>query len=357
MRLGIIGLPYVGKTTVFNALTRSQAKTGGFGASGNQPNLAVVRVPDERIDRLAEMYKPKKITYATVEYLDIAGFEQGASRSKESEQFISHARKVDALIHVVRAFEDPNVLSVGETVNPKRDFNILESELILTDLVQVETRLERIAETIRRGKKPDNPNEQGALERCKEALEAEKPLRELEFSPEEFGAIKSFAFLTLKPELVVVNIGEDQIGQDESAYQDIAPGKPVVVVCGKLEAELSQLDEAEAKDLMQEYGIEESSLNRMIKVSYDLLGLISFLTAGEDEVRAWTIRKGTSAHEAAGEIHSDIQRGFIRAETIAYDDLMSCGSMAKAKEKALLRLEGKEYTMKDGDIVNFRFNV
>ncbi|HEY9766594.1 MAG TPA: redox-regulated ATPase YchF, partial [Chroococcales cyanobacterium] len=336
MRLGIIGLPYVGKTTVFNALTRSTAKTGGFGAA-NQPNLAVVRVPDPRIDLLSEMYHPKKTIYATVEYLDIAGFEQG-SASKGSENFLDPARKVDALIHVVRAFEDPEVLSVGETIDPKRDFNILETELILTDLIAVEGRLEKIELGLKRNRKPEHPFEEETLRLCKETLEAEKPLRALTLTEDQSSSIRGFGFLSLKPMLVVVNIGEDQIGK---TFADLAPDLPVLEVCGKLEAELGQLDETEAAELMKEYGVKESSLNKMIRISYQLLGLISFFTVGEDEVRAWTIRKGYTALVAAGEIHSDIQRGFIRAELISYDDLMECGTMVKAKEKGVLRLEGK----------------
>lgn len=353
MRLGIIGLPFVGKTTVFNAMTRSDAKTGAFGASAGSPNIAIVKVPDVRLDRLTEMYHPKKTTHATIEYIDIAGFEQGAS-SKGTAGFIDVARKVDAFIHVVRAFEDPNVPAAGDTVDPKRDFKVLESELILTDLVLVETRLERIDATKKRGKKVDNPLEEEVLLVCREALENEKPLRLVEFTPEQMLVIKNLSFLTIKPEMVVVNIGEDQIGQ---SFADVAPDMPVLEVCGKLEAELAQMDEAEAQELMKDFGITESSLYRMIRLSYEILGLISFLTAGEDEVRAWTIHKGTNALNAAGEIHSDIQRGFIRAEIVHYDDLMEHGTMVKAKEKGLVRLEGKEYIMKDGDIVNFRFNV
>lgn len=351
MRLGIIGWPLVGKTTVFNALTRSSAKTGTFGAAGAAPNVATVRVPDRRVDTLSGIFKPKKTTYATVEYVDMAGFERG--KGKESDAFLSHARKVDALVHVVRAFEDESVPHSETTIDPARDLRLMEEELILADQITVEKRLERIAADARRGRKPEVAAEPQALEKCKESLEDVIPLRKVAFTPEEELAIRGFAFLSQKPLLVVQNIGESQIAEPPVLTSD----SPVLAVCGKLEEELAQLSDEDAASLMSEYGIAESSLVRMIQSSYDLLGLMSFYTTGEDEVRAWTIRKQSPAVEAARAIHSDIARGFIRAEVVAYDDLVELKTFAKAREVGKLRLEGKEYILQDGEIVHFRFNV
>jgi GTP-binding protein YchF len=351
MRLGIIGWPLVGKTTVFNALTRSSAKTGTFGAAGAAPNVAMVRVPDRRVDTLSGIFNPKKTTYATVEYVDMAGFERG--KGKESDTFLSHARKVDALVHVVRAFEDESIPHSENTLDSARDMRLMEEELILADQITAEKRIEKIAAEAKRGRKPDNLDEPAALEKAKAALEDVIPLRKVALSPTEEVAIRGFSFLSQKPLLVIQNIGESQIGSPPALPSDC----PVLSVCGKLEEELAQLSDDEAGELMSEYGIAESSLVRMIQTSYDLLGLMSFYTTGEDEVRAWTIRKQSPAVEAARTIHSDIARGFIRAEVVTYDDLVELRTFAKARDVGKLRLEGKEYVLQDGEIVHFRFNV
>ena len=351
MRLGIIGWPLVGKTTVFNALTRSSAKTGAFGSTGSAPNVAMVRVPDRRVDTLSGMFNPKKTTYATVEYVDMAGFERG--KGKESDAFLSHARKVDALVHVVRAFEDETVPHSEDTLNAARDLRLMEEELILADQITVEKRMEKIAAEAKRGRKPEYAAEPEALEKCKEHLENVEPLRRVAFTPDEDLAIRGFSFLSQKPLLVLQNIGESQIGNPPALTSD----SPVLSVCGKLEEELAQLSDEDAASLMAEYGIEESSLVRMIQSSYDLLGLMSFYTTGEDEVRAWTIRKQSPAVEAARTIHSDIARGFIRAEVVHFNDLVELKTFPKAREVGKLRLEGKEYVLQDGEIVHFRFNV
>ncbi|MBM3266583.1 MAG: redox-regulated ATPase YchF [Candidatus Sericytochromatia bacterium] len=351
MRLGIIGWPQVGKTTVFNALTRSSARTGTFGAAAGAPNQAIVRVPDTRVDTLSGMFNPKKTTYATVEYVDLPGFERG--KGKESDAFLSHARKVDALVHVVRAFADEAVPHPEGSLDPARDLRLMEEELILADQMTVEKRIEKLAAEAKRGKKPENAAEPAALEKCLRALEDVQPLRTVAFSADEELAVRGFTFLSQKPLLVLLNIGEDQL----AAPPALAADAPVLAVCGKLEEELAQLSDDDAAALMSEYGIAESSLVRMIQASYDMLGLMSFYTTGEDEVRAWTIRKLSPAVEAARTIHSDIARGFIRAEVVTYPDLVELKTFARAREVGKLRLEGKEYVLQDGEIVHFRFNV
>ena len=350
MRLGIIGWPLVGKTTVFNALTRSAARTG-FGAGAGAPNVAIVRVPDDRVERLSALFSPKKTTFATVEYVDLPGFERG--KGKDSDQFLTNARKVDALVHVVRAFVDDNVPHAEGSVDPQRDVRLMEEELILADQITVEKRLENIAAQAKRGKKPESPDEQPALAKALAHLEAVRPLRTLELSASEEVALRGFAFLSQKPLLVVLNVGEDQM----AAPPALASDAPVLAVCGKLEEELAQLPDAEAAELMASYGIARSGLERVIQASYDLLGLMSFYTAGDDEVKAWTIRKQSPAVEAARTIHSDIARGFIRAEVVSYDDLMELKTFPRAREVGKLRLEGKDYVVQDGEVVHFRFAV
>lgn len=349
MQLGIIGWPQVGKTTVFNSLTRSDIKTGGYG--GLAANVALVRVPDRRIDTLAVMFVPKKTTFASVEYVDMPGFERG--KGKESDAFLSNARKVDALIQVVRSFADENVPHAEITIDPARDLRLMEEELILTDQIVVEKRLDKLASDAKRNKKPESQVEGEALEKAKGALEEVIPLRKVPFNAEEELALRGFQFLTQKPLLIVQNISEDQIANPPALASDF----PVLSICGKLEEELAQLPDEDARTLMDEYGIAESGLVRMIQASYDLLGLMSFYTAGDDEVRAWTIRKQSPAVEAARTIHSDIARGFIRAEVVSYDDLVNHKTFPKCREAGRLRLEGKEYVVQDGEVVHFRFNV
>ncbi|MBU6427918.1 MAG: YchF family ATPase, partial [Cyanobacteria bacterium REEB65] len=325
MRLGIIGWPLVGKTTVFNALTKSSARTG-FGATGGAPNVAAVRVPDARVETLAGLFSPKKISFATVDYLDMPGFERG--KGKDSDAFLTNARKMDALVHVVRAFGDENVPHAEGRVDPQRDSRLMEEELILADQILVEKRLESIAAQAKRGKKPENPDELGALEKARAHLEEILPLRTLALSDAETIALRGFAFLSQKPLLLVQNIEEGQIGQPPA----LDSGAPVLSVCGKVEEELAQLSDEEAHELMASFGISQSGLVRVIQASYDLLGLMSFYTAGDDEVKAWTIRKQSPAVEAARAIHSDIARGFIRAEVVGYDDLVDLKTFAKARE-------------------------
>ncbi|MCL4536146.1 MAG: redox-regulated ATPase YchF [Nitrospirae bacterium] len=365
MKLAIIGLSNSGKTTVFNALTGQNLETTIYPTVSGEPNFGVVKVPDYRIDKLVEIYKPKKITYATVEYIDYIGLTKGdVAQNRKVFDLIKDA---DTIVHVVRAFEDDAVSHPMNEINPLRDIETLELELIFGDIELVEKRLARMEEGAKKGKKP-NEAEKKLLLKCKDALEKEIPLRNVSFDDEEQKAMKHLQFISTKPEVVVLNIGEGDLNTDkalnfqkdaEKYFDDkgISKTTKVVSLCGKIEMEIAQLNPDEARAFIDDLGIQEPALNKLIHVSYDLLGLISFLTAGEDEVRAWTIKKGTSAQKAAGKIHSDIERGFIRAEVVGYDDFILCGNMAAARDKGLLRLEGKTYEVKDGDIINFRFNV
>jgi GTP-binding protein YchF len=377
VKLAIIGLSNSGKTTIFNALTEQNADVTIYPTVSGDPNLGVVKVPDYRINRLAEIYSPKKITYATVEYIDYIGLTKGdVAQNRKVFDLIKDA---DAIVHVVRAFEDDAVLHPMNNVNPSRDIEALELELIFGDLELVEKRLERMEEGIRKGKKP-NDAEKRLLLKCKDALEKEIPLRNISFDDEERKAMKHLQFVSTKPEVVVLNVGEKDLNAKrghelldkvkeyfESKYKApllvtepaliLSKGYSLLSLCGKIEMEIAQLNPDEAKVFLDDLGITEPALNKLIHVSYDLLGLISFLTCGEDEVRAWTIGKGANAQKAAGKIHSDIERGFIRAEVINFEDFISCGDMATARDRGLLRLEGKGYEVRDGDIINFRFNV
>ncbi len=365
VKLAIIGLSNSGKTTVFNALTGQNLETTIYPTVSGEPNFGVVKVPDYRIDKLVEIYKPKKITYATVEYIDYIGLTKGdVAQNRKVFDLIKDA---DTIVHVVRAFEDDAVSHPMNEINPLRDIETLELELIFGDIELVEKRLARMEEGAKKGKKP-NEAEKKLLLKCKDALEKEIPLRNVSFDDEEQKAMKHLQFISTKPEVVVLNIGEGDLNTDkalnfqkdaEKYFDDkgISKTTKVVSLCGKIEMEIAQLNPDEARAFIDDLGIQEPALNKLIHVSYDLLGLISFLTAGEDEVRAWTIKKGTSAQKAAGKIHSDIERGFIRAEVVGYDDFILCGNMAAARDKGLLRLEGKTYEVKDGDIINFRFNV
>ncbi|NMC85595.1 MAG: redox-regulated ATPase YchF [Anaerolineaceae bacterium] len=358
MRLGIIGLPQTGKTTLFNALTRGSQPTGA--ATGKiEMHTAVVDVPDARVDKLAEMFVPKKTIYAKVTYVDIAGLD-GSTASKGgsiSGQLLNQLAQMDGFIHVVRVFQDENVPHVRETVDPLRDIAAMDSELVLNDLIAVERKLEHLAEEKKKGAGRDKAvieRELVLFNRFHEALSNETPLRELEVSDEENKMLSGFGFLSQKPMLIVLNLSE---GQAAPEVTSLHKRTSLVALQGKLEADIAQLSPEEAQLFLAEYNIEEPSLNRMIRLSYDLLGLQSFFTAGADECRAWTVRRGATAPEAAGEIHTDLQKGFIRAEVIAYDDLMALGGMVEAKAKGKLRLEGKEYIVQDGDILNIRFNL
>ncbi len=352
MKLGIIGLPQSGKTTIFNALTRGNMPTTAS-AGRIEIHTAVVDVPDPRVDKLSAMFKPKKTIYAKVTYTDIAGLEGGSAKTGISGQLLNQLAQMDGFILVVRAFEDENVPHPSGSVDPKRDVEAMLSELLLNDLIAVERKLERLTDERRKGgtDKTINARQTELFERLNKTLSDNKPLRDMEFNSEEQKELASYGLLSRKPILTVFNLGEGQ--KAPSVQLD----HPCVDLMGKLEMEIAQLSPDDAAVFMQEYGIEELSLSKMIRLSYDLLKLQSFFTVGEDEVRAWTTHCGASAVEAAGEIHTDLQRGFVRAEVVAYEDLISLGGMNEAKTKGKLRLEGKEYPVKDGDIMHIRFNV
>jgi GTP-binding protein YchF len=352
MKLGIIGFPQSGKTTIFNALTRGHAPTTAS-AGRIEVHTAVVDVPDPRVDALSALFKPKKTIYAKVTYADIAGLEGGAAKAGLAGPLLNQLTQMDGLIHVVRCFPDENVPHPFGGLDPARDAASMEAELLLNDLIAVERKLERLTEERKKGgtDKVLNERQTALFNRLHEILAAEKPLRGVEISAEEEKFLSGFGLLTRKPLLVLLNLGEGQ------SRPEVQTDAPVLALQGKLEMEIAQLPPDDAAVFMQEYGITELSLNRMIKVSYDLLNQQSFFTVGEDEVRAWTTKRNATALEAAGEIHTDLQKGFVRAEVVACADLLELGGMAEAKAKGKLRLEGKEYIVKDGDIVHIRFNV
>ena len=362
LRAGIVGLPNVGKSTLFNAITNAGAECANYPFCTIEPNVGVVPVPDERLDNLAKMYNPQKVTHAVIEFVDIAGLVKGASKGEGlGNKFLSHIRETDAICQVVRCFEDSNIIHVDGSINPVRDIETINLELVFADLETVEKRIDRASKLIKGDKKYQL--EFDTWKKVRDALQNGKPARSLEYTDEELEIVRDGFLLTMKPILYVANVSEDQLLDEndanvnsvkEYAKQDKAE---VIKLCVKIEEELSSLDGNDKKEMLEALGLEESGLDKVIKASYDLLGLMSFLTAGEPEVRAWTIKKGTKAPQAAGKIHSDIERGFIRAEIVSYDDLMREGSMTAAKEKGLVRSEGKEYIMQDGDIVLFKFNV
>ena len=354
MRLGIIGLPQSGKTTLYNALTRGSQPTG-MSTGKIEVHTAVVDVPDPRVDTLSGMFNPKKTIYAKVTYADIAGLDGSAGKTGISGTLLNQLTQMDGFIHVVRVFDDENVPHPNGSIVPMRDINAMDSEFILNDLISVERKLEKLAEERKKGAGRDKGTIDREIElfnRLNDALGEENPLRNLDLTEDEIKILSGFGFLSLKPMLIVLNLSEGQKAP-EIAY----PHKhsQVVALQGKLEMDISQLPPEEMEMFLQEYGIEEPSLNRMIRLSYDLLGLQSFFTVGPDECRAWTVERGATAPIAAGVIHSDLQKGFIRAEVVHYNDLTTLGSMNEAKTRGKLRLEGKEYIVKDGDILNIRF--
>ena len=361
MKCALFGFPKVGKTTVFNLLTRGEASTDKYAAAKATPNVGVAKVPDVRVDKLSALYKPKKTTYATIDYVDMAGVKAGEMAESMD---LAALRNADALLHVVRAFADEEIQHAPGAVDPRRDVEAMETELQLADLIVIEKRLERLSKDLRKGLGPELVKENEALLKIKAAIEDGRPVRSLTLDPEEERLTRGFCFLSGKPLLIVVNLGEERADiaprvVEALRLEDAAKRAmtAVVQVQGKLEMEISRLDEADRATFMADLGLAESGLDRVIRTTYELLGLMSFFTVGEDEVRAWTIRRGTPAVKAAGTIHSDIERGYIRGEVVDYEELLTRGSMNAIKDAGHLRLEGKDYIVKDGDVVHFRFNV
>ena len=364
MKLGIVGLPNVGKSTLFNAITNAGAQSANYPFCTIEPNVGVVAVPDKRLDKLAEMYDPDKYTPASIEFVDIAGLVKGASKGEGlGNKFLSNIRECDAIVHVVRCFENDDIIHVEGSIDPKRDIETINLELVLSDMEMLERRIDKTKKMLKGDKKYQKDID--LFERVMKALEAGKPARSVECDDDEKAVLSEVALLTNKPVIYAANMSDEDFSnglESNQGYQEVKKiaaeeNSGVLPMGAQIEEEIVDMDKEEKEMFLADMGLEESGLDRLIKECYSLLGLISYLTAGKQEVRAWTIKKGTKAPQAAGKIHSDFERGFIRAEVIAYDDLIACGSMTAAKEKGLVRSEGKEYVMKDGDVVLFRFNV
>ena len=364
MKLGIVGLPNVGKSTLFNAITKAGAEAANYPFCTIEPNVGVVIVPDERVTNLSNIYNSKKTIYTTIEFSDIAGLVKGASQGEGlGNKFLGHIREVEAIVHVVRCFDDPNVVHVDGKVDPVSDIETINTELIIADMEVLERRIAKTEKVAKAGDKTAK-SELEILAKVNAGLAEGNVARKIDLDDDEAAFVKTLDLLTFKPVIYAANVGEDEAAGPDNDYVKkvkeyaAAEGSEVVVICAKIEAELSELDDEERAMFLEDMGITESGLDKLIKSSYALLNLISFLTTGEDETRAWTIRRGTLAPQAAGKIHTDFEKGFIRAETIAYDKLMECeGKLSAAKEKGWLRSEGKEYEVKDGDVVHFLFNV
>jgi ribosome-binding ATPase len=369
MKIGIVGFPQGGKTTIFRLLTQGRVDTSSWGG-GREAHIGIAQVPDSRVDRLAEVVKPKKITCATVEYVDLPGLSRGEGKAalqgqaKEMSTYLNSLKNIDALLHVVRAFDDPNLPHIEGSVDPVRDIGLFELEMVFSDLAIVEKRLERLVKDLKKTKSAELELENQVLLRFKAALEAERPLRDLELTPEEEKRIRGFTFLSAKPLLLVINVADQDAAKIERVVEEFGLQKQasmrnvgITAVCGKIESEIAALSPEDADLFMEDLGLKGRALDRIIQKSYDLLGVFSFYTAGEPEVRAWTIPRDTPAGQAAGVIHTDIEKGFIKAEVVSFEDMMELGSFQTAKNKGVLRLEGKDYRVQEGDVILFRFNV
>jgi GTP-binding protein YchF len=363
MKIGIVGLPQVGKTTIFSLLTQGRVDASSWG-NVREAHIGVAQVPDERVDRLAEIVKPKKITYANIEYVDLPGISRGEGQNRDISTYLNNLKNVDSLLHIVRGFDDPNIPHIEGSVDPRRDIELFEMEMILSDLAVVEKRLERLDKDLKKVRSRELEIEHEVLLRFKESLESERPLRELELSSEEEKRIKGFTFLSAKPALLVINVGDQDAEKIDSVVTEYGLQKQaamtnvaITAVCGRIESEIAALPPEDAAMFMDDLGIEGNALDRIIRSSYDLLGVFSFYTAGEPEVRAWTIPRDTTAAKAAGVIHTDFEKGFIKAEVVAFQDMVELGSFQAAKSKGVLRLEGKDYKVQEGDVILFRFNL